>query len=431
MSDTLLWHNTNISCSSNLYSMSPPTPRANSNNPFLDDYTPADRNNSPAPRPVHRERSRHSKQPQKHMTAAEEKEALRRRYLDVDDVDNHGTGNTSGDLPPSYDEISGSKNRGSGYPKDKPSDGRSSESRHRRDRDREHRSGDKDREHRSGDRERRGHHSSSSHRHRKSSSGKKTTSSPDKATSKSAMPKNLDTIDKLDVTGFFGGAFHHDGPFDACTPHRNKNTKAAPVLAFPADGPNSSIAGAIGSKSIIKEVFGHNDLDDEDYVYKSSSQQQALNGNINSSSSTVDAIKMNSKNITQFDPKAKMELVHGPTTIGLGSTTFLDGAPAPTAAIKEDAFHKEHQGVQRKKSLSQRLKVGTKNDDVRLRKVSSDSTPNSPSMVDYSQSFNDYPKDEDVYLGSSSGVRFDSDSKKESTGNKFLRRVKSLKVSRK
>ncbi len=56
----------------------------------------------------------------------------------------------------------------------------------------------------------------------------------------------LDTVDKLDVTGFFtGGTFHHDGPFDACTPHRNKNQVKAPVNAFPIDGPNTSLKGGL------------------------------------------------------------------------------------------------------------------------------------------------------------------------------------------
>lgn len=423
-----------------------PVPRANSNNPFLNDLTEQEINKGSA---VSRTHSQKQTQPppapqtsKNHMTSSEEKEALRRRYLQIDNEDiaspprrsSHRNNSATGEMPPSYDEVAGSKGRNAGYPKEKSS----SESRSRHDREREPRYGDRERDR---DRERRQHRSdsgnaTSSRRHRKSSGGKKSSSSPERKTkSKGPLPKNVDTIDKLDVTGLFGGAFHHDGPFDACTPHRNKNAKAAPVMAFPADGPNSSIAGPTGNKSFIKEVFGHNDVDDDDYLYKS-------NGKVivNSSSSTVDAIKPNSNSITQFDPKMKTELVHGPTTAGLGSTTFLDGAPAATALVRDDAGQKEYGGIQRKKSLSQRLKVGTsRTDDVRLRKVSSDSTPNSPSMLDQSDSFerpragNFNGNDDDEYFldGNSSGVRFDQNSKKESTGNKLLRRVKSLKVSRK
>lgn len=52
----------------------------------------------------------------------------------------------------------------------------------------------------------------------------------------------MDTIDKLDVTGFVG--MHHDGPFDACTRFRNINESKSPVNAFPINGPNNSISGA-------------------------------------------------------------------------------------------------------------------------------------------------------------------------------------------
>ncbi|GMF07737.1 unnamed protein product [Ambrosiozyma monospora] len=86
-------------------------------------------------------------------------------------------------------------------------------------------------------------------------------------------PKNLDTIDKLDVTGFFsGGGFHHDGPFDACTPHRNKNSRAAPVMAFPADGPNNSIKGVApvnNKEQQFDMVFG---ISEEDPLYTTKSR---------------------------------------------------------------------------------------------------------------------------------------------------------------
>lgn len=59
-------------------------------------------------------------------------------------------------------------------------------------------------------------------------------------------PRGLDLIDKLDVTGIYGaGLFHHDGPFDACNPHRNrKKDHRAPMHAFPADSANNAIGGS-------------------------------------------------------------------------------------------------------------------------------------------------------------------------------------------
>ncbi|KAL4069666.1 hypothetical protein V8B97DRAFT_606066 [Scleroderma yunnanense] len=42
---------------------------------------------------------------------------------------------------------------------------------------------------------------------------------------------HADVIDRLDFTGV-GPMFHHDGPFDACTPSRNRHRTKAPMLAW-------------------------------------------------------------------------------------------------------------------------------------------------------------------------------------------------------
>ncbi|KDN39558.1 hypothetical protein RSAG8_08714, partial [Rhizoctonia solani AG-8 WAC10335] len=43
---------------------------------------------------------------------------------------------------------------------------------------------------------------------------------------------HVDVIDKLDYSGIGAATFHHDGPFDACAPSRNKNKTRAPMFAF-------------------------------------------------------------------------------------------------------------------------------------------------------------------------------------------------------
>lgn len=377
--------------------MSPP-----SNNPFLDDVSGSNGDSNRPPKyPVKGGKS--------YPTAREEKERLRDRLKEEDGVSKSG-----GDLPPSYDEVAGPRKSDSAYPKEKEgSSGRRSH-RHRHHRSR----GD-------GERERSGH-------------GHRGSSSKDKKKGKSAVtPKNVDTIDKMDVTGLFGGSFHHDGPFDACTPHRNKNSKAAPVLAFPADGPNNSIGGASAKKSALNEVFGREEIDDDDELYKTKGHNRQIAAAVdsnNGSSTTLDAIKPNSKTVTQFDVKGKSQLVHGPTTVGLGSTTFLDGAPASNAAIREDIKTHSHQnrtgGLQRKKSLTQRLQVGGTTNNGISRNGSLSKSTTEPLVLAKTHSGhleNGEDEEEDVYLG----VRFDDNLRKESTGNKLLRRVKSLKVGRK
>ncbi|KAJ7492682.1 Pal1 cell morphology protein-domain-containing protein [Mycena latifolia] len=51
--------------------------------------------------------------------------------------------------------------------------------------------------------------------------------------------QHADVIDRLDYTGV-GPMFHHDGPFDACAPSRNRQKNRAPMMAWsahPEDAP--------------------------------------------------------------------------------------------------------------------------------------------------------------------------------------------------
>ncbi|GAV46696.1 hypothetical protein ZYGR_0A02900 [Zygosaccharomyces rouxii] len=315
--------------------------------------------------------------------------------------------------------------------------------------DREHR---EHREHR--DRERSHHHPHRhrSHRHRDHAPS----SSKDKKSSNGTkpQPKNVDKIDKMDVTALFGSSFHHDGPFDAVTPHRNKNAKAPPVLAFPADGPNNSIGGAPTKKNAMNEVFGRMDPEDDDDIYQArpkSSPRTTVFGvssdpsSANGSSTTLDAVKPGAKDLTAFDPRGRVQAVEGPTTDGLGSTTFLDGAPASNKAIGEDVRAHARQtrlgGVQRKPSLSQKLTStvrggsssgpsssygnGSGSGTVYSRNLA----PEKPLSLTRSHSghLENGDDDEDVYLGLPSSEL----SRKKSTGTRLMRRVRSMKVGRK
>ncbi|KAF9044646.1 Pal1-domain-containing protein [Hymenopellis radicata] len=49
--------------------------------------------------------------------------------------------------------------------------------------------------------------------------------------SKKVNSAHADVIDRLDFTGG-GPMFHHDGPFDACAPSRNKHPRKAPMAAW-------------------------------------------------------------------------------------------------------------------------------------------------------------------------------------------------------
>lgn len=270
-------------------------------------------------------------------------------------------------LPPSYEEVAGSR-AGSGYPREKEGQyAQTTQHRTRvhkewpgddkRDRERETRP---HREHSSSSRDHRKERSSHHHHRERSDSHRdreRSHRSRDKKSKKKEVvpPKNVDTIDKLDVTSVFGGAFHHDGPFDACTPHRNKNQKSAPVLAFPADGPNNSIrgVGAVNKDATLNYIQGRREDEDDDLYTTSVASQNYSRTYKNDSQSTLAAVKPGT-DITQFDANMKAEPVHGQTTLGLGSSTFLDGAPVAAKTLEEEQS-KQYQSLGRKKSLKQRI----------------------------------------------------------------------------
>lgn len=192
----------------------------------------------------------------------------------------------------------------------------------------------------------------------------------EKRSGKSKTPsRRLDVIDKLDVTSIYGTGrkscpspcmnvlltsivFHHDGPFDACNPARNrKGHRAAPMQAFPTDSRNMSIGGSgpLNSKLNLDQIHGTGHEANIDY---------------NSGAKDQEGYEMRPKNperAMSFNPTDRVEPIHSEETIGLGTSTFLEGAPASRAAIQRRATEDEYNGNQegglsRKKSLAQKIR---------------------------------------------------------------------------
>lgn len=63
---------------------------------------------------------------------------------------------------------------------------------------------------------------------------------------------------------------------------------------------------------------------------------------------------------TVFDPVARGDVIHGDESVGLGTSTFLEGTPAARTAIQRDRQEQARDfvegGLQRKKSLAQRIR---------------------------------------------------------------------------
>ncbi|TVY33139.1 Protein PAL1 [Lachnellula occidentalis] len=187
------------------------------------------------------------------------------------------------------------------------------------------------------------------HRERDAKDGK--TKKPD---------RKLDIIDKLDVTSIYGtGLFHHDGPFDACNPHRNKqgSRRPAPMQAFPKDSLNNVLGGGgpLNKRPDHATFLGNNDGD----AFKDYSSGVQKNGFEPYDKGAVrpDGRRQDSNIV---NATSKVEPIHGEETMGLGTSTFLEGAPASRTAMQrresENTSPTEGGGLGRKKSVAQRFK---------------------------------------------------------------------------
>ncbi|KAF4554993.1 PAL1-like protein [Elsinoe fawcettii] len=178
--------------------------------------------------------------------------------------------------------------------------------------------------------------------------------SKDPKAKSSRRPYGLDVIDKLDVTGIYGqGLFHHDGPFDACNPHRNrKNNQRAPMQAFPENSANNALGGGQAPRAFNYDQFH--------------GREQESYGEFNSSGHdyTTQPKRFQDKVATLVDPTGRGEQIHGDESHGLGTSTFLEGAPASRSAVQRRESENDPplmvngngQGLGRTKSLAMRLR---------------------------------------------------------------------------
>jgi hypothetical protein len=149
--------------------------------------------------------------------------------------------------------------------------------------------------------------------------------------------------------------FHHDGPFDACNPHRNRaGSKRAPMQAFPKDSLNNVLGGSgpLSKRPDHATFLGNNDEEAfKDYARGGAGSANYESYNNGSARSGKEPVLVN---VGQ-----KTEPIHGDESLGLGTSTFLEGAPASRAAIQRresDFTMPDGGGLSRKKSLAQKIR---------------------------------------------------------------------------
>ena len=200
--------------------------------------------------------------------------------------------------------------------------------------------------------------------------------------------QRLDIIDNLDVTSIYGKGcmllpsiflssrltlivFHHDGPFDACNPDRNrKGSRRAPMEAFAKDSANNVIGGSgpVHSNIDLAQFHGQGVEGFNDY-----STSGKIKNNVAGPDSYLGSSALNragrhhgrpgNDRQSSFNPHTNQEPIYGEESMGLGASTFLEGAPAAKAAIRRRESESDQTpgvdgggGLGRKRSLAQRIR---------------------------------------------------------------------------
>ena len=182
---------------------------------------------------------------------------------------------------------------------------------------------------------------------------------------------NLPNVRHVRLT--FYKVFHHDGPFDACNPHRNrKGSERAPMQAFAKDSANNTIGGSgpVHKEINFAQFHGRGDEGFTDYATSGVAKPQAESVVEFESYAGASApprkgpgVRPGLDRTSSFNPTDRIEPVHGEESLGLGTSTFLEGAPAARTAIRRRESENEQgpgignaAGLGRKRSLAQKIR---------------------------------------------------------------------------
>lgn len=171
----------------------------------------------------------------------------------------------------------------------------------------------------------------------------------------------------------FDIVFHHDGPFDACNPNRNrKGSERAPMQAFAKDSANNTIGGSgpVHKNLNLAQIHGRGDEGFTDFATSGAVKPQAEPGvefeSYAGSSAPLrrgPGVRPGIDRTSSFNPTSRVDPVHGEESLGLGTSTFLEGAPAARTAIQRRESENEQMpglgnagGLGRKRSLAQKIR---------------------------------------------------------------------------
>ena len=196
---------------------------------------------------------------------------------------------------------------------------------------------------------------------------------------------------------------HHDGPFDACNPHRNrKGSKKAPMQAFAKDSANNTIGGSgpVNKNIDLEQFHGRGEEGFKDYSQSGAGTTLTETYEPYAGASAPvrrgHDVRPGVDRTSSFNPTARVEPVHGDESLGLGTSTFLEGAPAPRAAIQRRESESENfgsgnsGGLGRKKSLVQKIRSINRTDRSTAAPLKSPEYGVAPQSPTKNPFFNDY-----------------------------------------
>ena len=140
------------------------------------------------------------------------------------------------------------------------------------------------------------------------------------------------------------------------------------MQAFPKDSANNVIGGSgpVHKKIDLAQYHGHGEDSFADFnttVATKDAQPAyepysgATNGTDSEAQYRGDARPGAGVNRTSaFVATAKVKKLHGDESLGLGTSTFLEGAPAPRVAIQRRESEEDGGGLGRKRSLAQKIR---------------------------------------------------------------------------
>lgn len=142
------------------------------------------------------------------------------------------------------------------------------------------------------------------------------------------------------------------------------------MQAFPKDSANNLLGGSgpVHKNIDFAQFHGHGAEGFTDYsnsgIHHISGEPELYLGSSTMPMRNSPGARPSMDRTSSFNPRTKVEQVHGNESMGLGTSTFLEGAPASRVAMKRRESESDQQsgvpgsggGLSRKKSLVQKIK---------------------------------------------------------------------------